>query len=433
MDEALLLWARGAPRACPGVGAMGHLDGAAPSIEDVRALVRAALPALPVLTHELRRSGRSVRWEPMADVALARHVRETVVDTAGRASVLEAMYRLWAEPLSPDLGWELGMVRPAAGDGYGLFYRVHHGRQDGVAIGQTLRTLFSPAGPGRVPRATGALGAGSRPARVLRALGTAAAMGIDFCGFRPTGMAGPWDLSGRRRVSTAAVDLPPVRAVARAGRGTVHDVHLAALAGAVRTWHLEAGRDPRPLAVGVALDVRRPDEPRTWGNRLLLRRVWLPCQESDPWLRLLGTIRATEAVKSARTRQTAQDLLGIAPARLVRFTLRRLLDPRYAPVIASYIPSGSDAGAVPPELTDLLPMTLLPPGHPFNVGLTTFGASAQAAVVSDAAVPGADRIPSLWRQEIARLCRAVAPAPLPAPPAGPRALPEGRTGACASP
>ncbi|MFH9426353.1 hypothetical protein [Streptomyces sp. NPDC017529] len=390
-------------------------------------MVGEALRELPVLSHELRGPASAAAWAPVADFEVARHVVETVVTGEAGTCVADEAQQTWAGTSPLALGWELRLVRPASGHGWALSYRVHHGRQDGVAIGRTLQALFAPAGPGPAPRPPAGEGTGSGMGRLLRAIGTAVATYAAYRRFPPTGLGGPWELSGRRQVSTATASLPRMRTVARAAGATVNDVHLAALAGAVRAWCLEAGRPPAPLAVAVPLNVRRSEESSSWGNRCFLRRVWLPCQESDPRIRLSRTVEATTGLKSARVRQTAQDLLHGSPVRLVEFALRRMLDPRYAPVISSYVPCGEDEAAVPPSLTGLLPMTLLPPGHPFNVGLTTYGSTAQVAVISDVAVPGADRIPLLWQQEAARLWEAASPPPpAPGPPAGSRAdVPEG--------
>ncbi|WP_159393969.1 wax ester/triacylglycerol synthase domain-containing protein [Streptomyces sp. NRRL F-5755] len=404
LDRAFLAFGAGAPDARLDVGAVVYVEGRAPTLSDLMNLIGGALHLLPVLSHELCAAGTTAAWLPARDFEVGRHVVETVVPGEGRSDVLDAARQLWAERLTRGSAWELRLLRPSSGDGWGLSYRVHHSRQDGVAIGQTLQTLFAPAGPGPVPRPAADAGTGSRTGRALRAVGTAVALYAGYRRFPPTGLGTPWELSGRRQVSTAAASLPRLRTVAHTVGGTVNDVHLAALAGAVRAWLLEAGRTPGPLAVAVPLSVRLPEESTTWGNRCFLRRVWLPCQESDPRRRLVRTVAAGAGLKSARVRRTAQDLLHRAPDRLVRFALHRMLDPRYAPVIASYVPCGEDEEAVPPTLTDVLPMTLLPPGHPFNVCLTTYGSTAQIAMISDASVPGADRLPELWRRETAALC-----------------------------
>ncbi|MEU4209399.1 wax ester/triacylglycerol synthase domain-containing protein [Streptomyces sp. NPDC026206] len=423
LDRAFLAFGSRNPDARLDVGAILYAEGEAPTVADLRCLVDGALHELPVLSHALRGSASAVAWAPVPDFQVVRHVVETVVAGEGRTCVENEVQRLWAGPLPSALDWEMRLVRPSSGHGWALSYRVHHGRQDGVAIAQMLQILVTPAGPGPVPRPAAGKGVGTGMGRFLRALGTGAAMYAGYRRFPPTGLGAEWELSGRRRISTAATSLPRLRSVAHAAGGTVNDVHLAALAGAVRAWCLETGRTPAPLAVAVPLNVRRAEESSTWGNRCFLRRVWLPCQEGDPQLRLLQTVKATTVLKSARVRQTAQDLLHGSPAWLVKFALHRVLDARYAPVISSYVPCGEDEAAVPPSLTDVVPMTLLPPGHPFNVGLTTYGTTAQIAVISDVAVPGVDRLPVLWQQAAVQLWEAI----LSSPPA-PRHPADGRVG-----
>ncbi|WP_030659577.1 WS/DGAT domain-containing protein [Streptomyces rimosus] len=411
IDRAFLAFGKSSPHARLEVGSIAYLTDGAPTLDNVRNSVGRALRILPVLSHELCAAGTAVAWLPAADFRLDRHVVETVVPGEGLSCVLDAAQLVWAERLPPGIGWELRLVRPSSGTGWALSYRVHHSRQDGLAIRQTLQTLLAPAGPGPAPRPAFHAGSGSPMGRALRAVGTSAALYADYRRFPPTGLGAPWELSGRRQVSTATTSLPRLRTVARTAGGTVNDVHLAALAGAVRAWLLETGRTPAPLAVAVPFSVRHPEEPSTWGNRLFLKRVWLPCQESDPRRRLTRTVAAAARLKSTRVRQTAQDLLDSSPDRLVRFAFRRMLDPRYAPVISSYMPCGVAEDVIPPALADLLPLTLLPPGHPFNVCLTTYRSTAQIAMLSDTAVPGADRIPALWRQAAEELCEVMPPPP----------------------
>ncbi|MEV4443067.1 hypothetical protein AB0K09_29460 [Streptomyces sp. NPDC049577] len=415
LDRAFLALGDGAPDALPDVGAIMYLDGPAPSLADVRQVVLAALPALPVLTHELHGPPADVRWRPVAGFDVARHLTETVADGTGRTAVLDAARQRWAGPLPAGAAWELCLLRPSSGEGWGLCYRVHHAWQDGMAIGHTLQTLFSPAGPGPSPRpAAGQQAAAPSVVRFVRAVVTSVALYGGYLRRTPNGLGGPWSLSGRRRISTAATSLPVLRAVARSAGGTVHDAYLAALAGAVRAWCEETGRTPAPLSVAVALNVRRTDEPSTWGNRCFVRRVRLPCHESDPSRRLTGTVAAAAPLKSPRVRQTAQDLLCGSSEWLVRFGFPRFLDPRYGSFVSSYVPCGEDGSAVPARLTDILPITLLPPGHPFNICLTTFRSTAQVAVVSDTAVTGAHRFPALWQQAVEELREATAVSP-PAP------------------
>ena len=407
LDRAFLSFSASHPSARMDVGLISCMTGAPPRLDDLRSRLEASLDRLPVLTHRLVGPAASARWEPTPDFRLDRHVVEAIAESPGRDGVAATAHRLLEQPLPPDMPWRLWLVRSSSQDCYGLCYRVHHAWQDGVGIAQMLLAVFSPtASEERPPR---------RPAehwalRGVRAVTLATRMLGEV--MRPTapGPASGWNLSGHHRVSTAAAPLAPLREVACACGGTVNDVHLAAVSGAIRAWSLEAGRQPAPMAVTVPVSVRHPQERPGWGNYFMPRRVWLPCEEGDSSHRLSRTVIATRGLKSARDRQSARDMLFTAPSFLVRFGTRRTMDPRYAPVIASYVPC-DDAGMIDSMgITDMVPLTLLPPGHPFNVCLTTFGDTAQIAVISDKAVPFADRLPLLWREAVDELTTATATA-----------------------
>jgi hypothetical protein len=404
LDRAFLSFSASHPGSRMDVGLISFLTGAPPRLDDLRNILEASLDRLPVLTHRLVGPASSARWEPTPDFRLDRHVVEAVAGSPGRDGLAETAHRLLEQPLPPDTPWQLWLVSSPSRDCYVLFYRVHHAWQDGVGIAQMLEAIFSPtASEERTPPRRTEHWA----LRGVRAMTMATRMLGEVLRPAAPGPASGWSLSVHHRVSTATAPLAPLRAVARACGGTVNDVHLAAVSGAIRAWSLEAGRQPARLAVTVPISVRNPRERPGWGNYFIPRRVWLPCEEGEPSRRLSRTVTATAGLKSARNRQSARDMLFAAPSFLVRFGTHCILNPRYAPVVASNVPC-DDAGMVASMgITDMVPLTLLPPGHPFNVCLTTFGDTAQIAVISDKAVPFADRLPLLWREAVDELTTAM--------------------------
>ncbi|MYS55401.1 condensation protein, partial [Streptomyces sp. SID6013] len=89
--------------------------------------------------------------------------------------------------------------------------------------------------------------------------------------------------TGRVDVCHADTSLGRLRAVGRMYGATVTDVYLAALARAVRTWHLkETGAVHPPLPVAIPMSVRAPGEEQAPGNRMVTARILLPCDEESP-------------------------------------------------------------------------------------------------------------------------------------------------------
>jgi diacylglycerol O-acyltransferase / wax synthase len=104
---------------------------------------------------------------------------------------------------------------------------------------------------------------------------------------RPTGP--------RRRFAVARADLAAVRAAGHAQGGTVNDVVLAAVAGALRSVLRQRGERPGRLVASVPVSARRAAGTATLGNQVGVRPVELPDLD-DPARRLAAVARTTRAL-----------------------------------------------------------------------------------------------------------------------------------------
>jgi WS/DGAT/MGAT family acyltransferase len=105
----------------------------------------------------------------------------------------------------------------------------------------------------------------------------------------------------KRAAWSAPIALGDVKAIGRAVGGTVNDVLLAAVAGALRRYLLGHGEpvDGLDVRAAVPVNLRSPDEPPALGNRFGLIFLSLPIGADDPLDRLYDLKQRMEALKDS--------------------------------------------------------------------------------------------------------------------------------------
>jgi diacylglycerol O-acyltransferase len=209
--------------------------------------------------------------------------------------------------------------------------------------------------------------------------------------------------SGQRRFTTVETDLEDYRTVRAMHAGTVNDVILAVVAGALRAWMMTRGESVSPtrgVRAVVPVSIRDDDdeEPTSLGSRVIASTVNLPVGENSPVMRLHQISYQTKVHKDTGRAVSARSLVGIAgfapttlhalAARVATATVRPIDDvvitnvpgpqfPLYAqgaPMLASY------------------PVVPLMPGQGLSVGVTSydgkvsFGLNADRTAMPDLAV-----------------------------------------------
>jgi WS/DGAT/MGAT family acyltransferase len=110
------------------------------------------------------------------------------------------------------------------------------------------------------------------------------------------------DLGPHRRFDWARFDLADVKAVKNRLGGTINDVVLACVTGAVRSFLHQRGIHVRDLDFRSMLpvNVRSGADRGTLGNRVSFLVARLPLAEKDPRRRLERVIAATQEIKGSR-------------------------------------------------------------------------------------------------------------------------------------
>ena len=321
-------FATGDGRAAGHIGAVLVL-GAAPgfTVAEARRVLGERIRAVPRLRQRLYRAppgcGRPY-WADDPAFDINDHVRQVCCPPPGdeRALLDLAAAQLrepmpWSRPL-----WSATFVTGLADGGTGLLVIMDHVLADGVAGLAVLGTLVDQAAGtaqaranrfpapaprarelaadawrGRLRRASRALSA-PRQARGLRRIREGMA---ELAGTRPprrrpaTSLNRP--VGPRRRLDVVAVDLAGLRDLGHAYGGTVNDVVLAAVAGALRTLLATRGEQLGEVTITVPVAARRAATGGELGNQIGIMPVTVPAT-GDFGTRVTRTAEITRERKS---------------------------------------------------------------------------------------------------------------------------------------
>jgi diacylglycerol O-acyltransferase len=332
-------------------GSLTNSDGGI-DIERIRAYIASRLHLIPRYRQRLDfvPFENQPVWVDDEHFNLVYHVRHTSLPAPGTPTQLK---RLAGRIMSQQLDrakplWEFWVVEGlAGGESFAVIQKAHHCMIDGISGVDLMAVLMSAAPVTTIeepkpwtPRpAPGALAlAGSEIWRHLRdpaALAARApealrdpasfvsglvenvgavseAIGATMAPTSDTpfnGRIGP-----HRRLEWLDMELGRLKEVKDAAGGTVNDVVLATVAGAIRRY-LQARRvrpDGLRLRANVPVSVRSESERGTLGNRIALWMTDLPVDAAQPLERLRRVRATTAALKESRQAMGAQVLASVS-------------------------------------------------------------------------------------------------------------------------
>jgi hypothetical protein len=225
---------------------------------------------------------------------------------------------------------------PATGRASALVLVAHHVMADGLGGLAVLSALADPGLPtptGEFPRpepSYPALALDAARQRVRAVAGLPVRLRYAAAGLQELGAgrarrhrSGMTSLtrptSGRRRLAVVQTSLPEIVAAGHAAGGTVNDVVLAALGGAVIQLLAHRGESPGWLVVSVPVSGRTAADPEHLGNRTGVRPVRIPLLADDRD-RLDAVVGITRAAADA-PRASSSAPLGVAFRLLARLGL----------------------------------------------------------------------------------------------------------------
>jgi WS/DGAT/MGAT family acyltransferase len=308
------------------LGPDGGLD-----IDPIRHAIAARLHLVPRFRQRLAYMPNQLTpiWVDDDRFRLAYHVRHTALPKPGDERVLKRLVgRIMSQQL--DRGrplWEMWFVEGLQGDRFALISKTHHCMIDGIS-GADLMSVIMNAVPSRDPGEVQPWTARPAPGSIelgLRALGRRAAQPVEAVQAAWNAVRNPEatlrqlgsDLSAlgealapalspasrtpinvevgpHRRFDWTEMRVADLKTVKDSLGGTLNDVVLATVSGALRLFFIKRGTDVDRLDVRaqVPVSVRAHDQRGHLGNRVTQMIARLPVHISEPVGRL-AAVRAT--------------------------------------------------------------------------------------------------------------------------------------------
>ncbi|MFF6785330.1 wax ester/triacylglycerol synthase family O-acyltransferase [Streptomyces sp. NPDC012510] len=363
--------------------------------------------------------------EPVADFEPFDHVRLH----APTADFHAAAGRLMERPLERDRPpWEAHVLPGEDGTSFAVLFKFHHALADGLRALTLAAAVMDPMDmPTPRPRPA------EPPRRLLEEMrklpeflrGTVSDLGraldigasvarttLDATLGTRSAVALTSEPSGTRRTAGVLVDLDEVHRIRKTVGGTVNDVLIAVVAGALRRWLDERGDGSEGVAPRALIPVskRRPRTAHPQGNRLSGYLMKLPVDDPDP-LRRLRTVRtAMDRNKDAGPNRGAGAVALLAdhvPALghrlggpLVSQAARLWFD-----ILVTSVPLpslGLRLGGCP--LAEVYPLAPLAHGQSLAVAVSTYRGSVHYGLVADArAVPDLELLAKAVTLEVEEL------------------------------
>src|SRR3954466_9015201 len=237
-----------------------------------------------------------------------------------------------------------------------------------------------------------ALGMATRPTASLHAVREAVegVAEVAWAGLNPapeTPLNVP--IGPHRRFAMVRCELSDFKLVKNAFGGTVNDVVLATVAGALRRWLQSRGvrNDGLELGALVPVAIPAPDEHGAAGNRLAVMRGPLPVYIEDPIVRLEAVRRAMDGLKESKQAVGAEVLAGaqnFAPPTLLAQASRLNFSTRLFNLLVTNVPGPQFPLYVRGrELQDVFPVAFLPRDHALAVAIMSYNGQINFGLLGD--------------------------------------------------
>ncbi|RBY91800.1 wax ester/triacylglycerol synthase family O-acyltransferase [Blastococcus sp. TBT05-19] len=431
------------------VGGVLVLETPPGGLDALEQLIAARLPLVPRYRQrvvEVPGQLANPVWVDDPEFDIAYHLRRSGLPRPGtRTQLLDLVSRLNSRPLDRNRPlWEAYLVEGLTGGRVAVVTKTHPALVDGLSavdIGQVLLDVTPDApAPEPVEWDPQPLPTGlelvrdaleeyrQRPSSLVEAARavvtdagtTAARVGTLAGGLLRTArsaiMPAPHSpmnapVGRQRRVAVASAPLDDLKRVRKAHGGTVNDVLLTVVTGALREWLLSRGEPVvSSTSIRALVPVSVQDEEGAPGNRVTSHLVDLPVGEPNPRVRLTRLTYAMRGVTQHGESVGADSLIalsGFAPstlhalgARAARGLSRRLFNVVVTNVPGPQVPLYA-AGA---RMLEVFPVVPLARGQGLSIGMTSFDGTVFFGFNADRdSVGDVDVLADLVEQEVAEL------------------------------
>ncbi len=426
-------------------------EGPTPEYEEFRDHIASRLHLVPRFRQKLRfvpfGQGRPV-WIDDPNLNLEYHVRHTALPPPGTEEQLRTLAaRLFSQRLDRDKPvWELWLVDGVEGGRFAIVAKTHHCLVDGVSGVDITTVLFDldrdpePApepdawlpepepsdaqllaealiervtSPAEIARGARAL------LRAPRHVAGAAIEGLGAAGsIARTGLAAPpspfnVQIGPYRRFAYVRTDLPELKRIKNMAGGTVNDVVLAVVAGALGRYLRSGGHSTKDLELRamVPISVRAEDEHGALGNRVSAMMAVLPVWCEDP-IERLRTVTATmgdlKSSKQAVGASLLTEATDFAPPTIAAQAARLQSRQRFFNLVVTNIPGPQfPLYLLGRELQDVFPMVPLAKNQGVCFALMSYNGRVNFGLTADYdAMPDLDALAGDLEASIAELAAA---------------------------
>ncbi len=428
-------------------------DGEAPSHDDFTDGVSRRLHLVPRYRQkiaELPLNAGRPRWVDDPHFNIGYHVSRTALPKPGSEQQLRDLAgRIFSQGLDRDRPlWELWIVEGLEGGRFAAISKTHHALIDGISGVDLLSVIFDtkptptvPPDPGQpwhprptpstaelvaealVDRATvprEALGAVSdalrRPREIAGGL-AAQLVGVGamaWAGLRPAPPS-PYNrrIGPHRRFAWVRTSLADLKAIKETLGGTVNDVVLASVAGALGRHMRRHGYDTTDLTLRafVPVSVRTDEQRGDTGNQVSGMIAPLPVGEEDPRRRLTTVSEAMQVIKKSGQAVGAKaltDLTGFAPPNILSQASRLSARQRFINLVVTNVPGPQDplylGGR---EMRDVFPMVPLANNTALGIAIMSYHGRMNFGLHGDwDALPDLEDLAEDLERSLAELARA---------------------------
>jgi len=393
-------------------------EGDPPPYDDLLAHIERRLHLVPRYRQKLAfvplGQGRP-RWVDDPHLNLRYHVRSTALPSPGSEEQLKALAsRVFSQQLDRDKPlWEIWLVEGVEGGRFALLAKTHHALVDGVSGVDIVTVLFdtsaepaAPSDPGDrwLPRPlpsraqmlgealverTTVPGEAIRTARaVLRGPRRIAeqirdaAVGVGamaWAGLNPAPES-PYnqEIGPHRRFTWVRTSLEDVKAIKNELGGTVNDVVLATVAGALGRHLRRRGQktDGLELKAMVPVSVRSDLERGQLGNKVAAMMAPLPVWCQEPLARLDLVREQMKGLKEGGQAVGAQvltDMSGFAPPTVMSQAARLMSRQRFFNLVVTNVPGPQfDLYLMGRRMTEPFPMVPLAKNQGVGIAIMSY-------------------------------------------------------------
>jgi WS/DGAT/MGAT family acyltransferase len=410
------------------VGAILIFEGPPPLYVDLVEHIRGRLNQVPRFRQRIvvppLEAGRPL-WADDVNFNLTYHIRHTgLPEPGGEDKLRQLAARVFSQQLDRSKPlWELWLVQGLERDRFAILTKTHHAMVDGVSgvdIGTVLFDLEAVPQPSEriddwkprpepststlvtraatdlasapIKLAERALEAVRNPEATARRI----AEGLEGVGEVVGALADPapdvplnQEIGPHRRFVWARSELATFKRIKNGLGGTVNDVVLAVVTGALREWLHGRGvrTEGLELRALVPVSIRSEDERGNLGNKIAVMRGPLPVYVDDPVRRLRVVTEAMEGLKRSKQALGAEVISrfnDFAPPTLLAQASRVNFSTRLFNLIVTNVPGPQlPLYVLGREMEEIFPVAFLPQNHTLAIAIMSYNGRIGFGLLAD--------------------------------------------------